>query len=91
MNASQRADLARRLREVREVLYGADGIPALSLTLGLPPRTWSNFERGIMAPADVILRFLQVTDASPHWLLSGEGDRFLSRSDASPMLTLPET
>src|SRR4051812_32841036 len=75
--------LARRVREVREQLYGADGAPALAADLGLPARTWSNYERGIPIPADVLLRFLDTTGASPRWLLSGEGDR-LDRESTRP-------
>jgi hypothetical protein len=72
-------DLARRVREVREELYGAHGGPMLAEALGVPFRTWHNYEAGCTIPAQTILRFIMVTDANPHWLLLGEGERYRSR------------
>jgi hypothetical protein len=72
-------DLARRIREIREELYGEHGGPLLAQALSLPFRTWHNYEGGCTIPAQSILRFIEVTDASPHWLLTGEGDKYLSR------------
>jgi len=71
--------LARRIREIREDLYGEHGGPMLAEALGLPFRTWYNYEAGCTIPAHSILRFIEVTDAHPHWLLTGEGERYLSR------------
>jgi hypothetical protein len=72
-------DLARRIREIREELYGEHGGPLLAEALDLPFRTWHNYEAGCTIPAHSILRFIEVTDAHPHWLLTGEGDKYLSR------------
>jgi hypothetical protein len=72
-------DLARRVREVREELYGAHGGPMLAEALGVPFRTWHNYETGCTIPAQTILRFIELTDASPHWLLQGEGERYRTR------------
>jgi hypothetical protein len=72
-------DLALRIREIREELYGEHGGPLLAAALELPYRTWHNYEGGCTIPAHSILRFIEVTDAHPHWLLTGEGDRYLSR------------
>jgi len=47
--------------------------------LGLPARTWWNFENGVTIPGDILLRFLQHTNADAHWLLTGEGDKYRSR------------
>ena len=66
--------LAARLHEVREELYGRDAA-ALAAALGLPEATWLNYERGVTMPAVILLEFLELTGASPHWLLTGEGDR----------------
>ena len=62
-----------------EELYGEHGGPLLAEALGLPFRTWHNYEGGCTIPAHAILQFIEVTDAHPHWLLTGEGDKYLSR------------
>lgn len=69
--------LADRVRQVRLDLYGVHGGPLLASKLGLPFRTWMNYEAGCTIPAQVILKFIEVTRSDPHWLLSGEGERFL--------------
>ena len=74
-----KSDLARRVREVREDLFGTHGGPMLASALDLPFRTWHNYETGCTIPAQTILRFIEVTDAEPHWLLTGEGDKYKSR------------
>jgi hypothetical protein len=68
--------LARRVREVRQELYGDRGVPLLAGELDLPARTWMNYESGVVIPASVILRFIEVTGANPSWLLTGQGDRY---------------
>ena len=69
-------DLTRRVREIREDLYGEHGIDVLATEMGLPVHTWLNYEAGVSVPATVILRFIVVTGAAPHWLLTGEGEKF---------------
>ncbi len=79
MIQSQRTDhvvLARRVREIREDIYGEAGAPMLAEVLDLPARTWVNYESGIIIPAKVILHFLEVTGANAGWLLTGEGERY---------------
>ena len=66
--------LAGRVREIRGRLFGEQGGPRLAEALGLPDRTWRNYEAGVTIPAPVILRFIEVCGASPHWLLTGEGE-----------------
>jgi hypothetical protein len=79
-----KTDLARRVREVREELYGVHGGPMLAQALAIPFRTWMNYESGCTIPAPMILRFIEVTDANPHWLLTGEGDRYQTRGRPYP-------
>ncbi len=67
--------LGRRGREVRQELYGESGGPALAGALELPPETWANYECGVIIPASVILRLIELTGANPHWLLTGQGER----------------
>jgi hypothetical protein len=71
--------LARRLRQIREESFGEDGIPALADALGIPDRTWSNYESGITLPAHILLVFIQETAANPRWLLTGKGARYTAR------------
>ena len=77
-----RSDLARRIREIREELYGEHGGPLLAAALKLPYRTWHNYESGCTISALSILRFIEVTNAHPHWLLTGEGEKYLARGAA---------
>jgi len=68
--------LSRRVREVRQELYGEHGGPRLADALGIPARTWANYEAGVVIPAVVVLGFVELTGACPHWLLTGEGERY---------------
>src|SRR3954468_16311055 len=68
--------LAGRVREIRLEQFGEHGGPMLAEALGLPPRTWWNYEAGATIPAPVILRFIEVTGANPGWLLKGEGEKY---------------
>jgi hypothetical protein len=76
-------DLAARIRDVRIALYGENGGPILARALGIPFRTLHNYEAGCTIPAHSILRFIKLTGVDPHWLLTGDGARFLDR-DPSP-------
>ena len=69
-------DLAHRVRIIREELFGENGGPLLAQQIGVPYRTWMNYEDGCTIPAHAILRFIEVTDADPHWLLTGEGEPY---------------
>jgi hypothetical protein len=71
-------DLACRVRIIREELFGQNGGPLLAQRVGVPFRTWMNYEDGCTIPAQVILRFIEVTDADPHWLLTGQGESYRS-------------
>lgn len=72
-----RQQLAERVREIRYDLYGEHGGPLLAGALQLPFRIWLKYEQGELIPAPVMLRFLQQTQADPHWLLTGEGRKYL--------------
>jgi hypothetical protein len=73
------ATLAQRLREVREEMFGEDGVPLLAEALHLPARTWTNYEAGANIPARVLLRLSEVSGASPLWLLTGDGEPYPER------------
>jgi hypothetical protein len=73
---TQRDGLGRRLHEVRMELYGENGGPMLADALHLPFRTWANYESGVTVPALIMLHFIELTGACPHWLLTGEPPRY---------------
>jgi hypothetical protein len=76
-----KASLSRRLREIRQEIFGDHGGPELARRLGLPARTWYNYETGVTVPAEVLLGFIEQTGANPIWLLTGEGSRFRRSTD----------
>jgi hypothetical protein len=82
-----KAQLASRLRAVRVDLFGERGGSELAGLLGVPIRTWYNYENGVTVPAEVLLRFLEVTGAEPRWLLHGAGPTF--RGQATPVAESP--
>jgi hypothetical protein len=71
-----KAAIAGRLRLIRSEIFGEHGGPELADRLGLPFRTWLNYESGVTIPGEVLLRFLEVTDSEPLWLLGGEGPKY---------------
>jgi hypothetical protein len=68
--------LCDRIQEIRCELFGEGGGPVLARAIQIPPRTWQNYEAGCQIPAEVILAFIELTGADPHWLLTGHGPRF---------------
>jgi hypothetical protein len=68
--------LSDRLRTLRTEFYGERGGPDLARTLGIPVRTWYNYENGVTVPAEIILRIVELTAVEPVWLLRGEGPKF---------------
>ena len=66
--------LAERIKKVREDRFGKTGTPVLAMLLNLPVRNWLNYESGCEVPGHIFLGFISLTKASPHWLLTGEGE-----------------
>jgi len=64
---------------IRLELYGEHGGPILAKELGISFRSWHSYEGGGAIPAHLILRLLEVTQAHPHWLITGEGTKYRSR------------
>lgn len=71
-----KTQIANRLREIRQELFGEHGGPELARRLNLPARTWYNYETGVTVPAEVLLTFIDQTGANPAWLLGGEGPKY---------------
>lgn len=76
-----KASLSRRLREIRQELFGDHGGPELARRLDLPARTWYNYETGVTVPAEVLLSFIEQTGVNPTYLISGEGSRYRRPND----------
>jgi hypothetical protein len=72
-----KASLACRVREIREFLYGENGVDALARALRVHSATWLNYERGVTMPAEVLLDFIEVTGVDHHWLSTGKGERLI--------------
>ena len=68
--------LAEPLKEIRVEQYGENGTAEVACLLKIPVRTWSNYERGVTIPAQVILLFIAMTSVSPKWLLFGHGEKY---------------
>lgn len=68
--------LSERLREIRIELHGERGGSEMARRLNLPIRTWYNYESGVTIPAEVMLRFVELTSVEPLWLLHGKGPKF---------------
>jgi hypothetical protein len=68
--------LASRVREIRLEKFGAEGVVDVSGAMNIAPRTWDHFENGVMIPAWILLKFIEITGVEPHWLLTGKGERY---------------
>src|SRR5437773_3978701 len=68
--------LAERLGALRSELFGERGGPEMARRLGIPVRTWYNYEGGVTVPAEVILKIIELTSVEPAWLLNGRGPKF---------------
>ncbi len=75
-----KAALAARLLQVRRERYGEHGGPEMAGTLGVPPRTWSNYESGVTIPGEVLLAFIEATNVEPLWLHRGQGPTYRAGS-----------
>jgi hypothetical protein len=59
--------------------------------LGIPVRTWYNYEGGVTVPAEVILKIIELTSIEPAWLLHGKGPKFRHSRAERPDMTSPPT
>ena len=88
-NRQKRPELAPRFREIREDLCGERGAQFLADALEVRVETWLNYESGVMMPAHVVLKLIDIARVNPHWLLTGQGDphddRTCDRRTARPL------
>jgi len=68
--------LAERLLSLRSELFGERGGPEMARRLGIPARTWYNYEAGVTVPAEVILKIIELTSIEPSWLLHEKGPKY---------------
>jgi len=61
---NRKKDLAERIKQLRIRRFGERGGPELARRLGLPVRTWYNYENGVTIPAEILLDFLTETGYS---------------------------
>lgn len=71
--------IARRLAALRLELFGENGHADIAKCIGVPVRSWKNFENGVTAPSDVMLKVLVLFNVEPNWLLNGKGPTFRGR------------
>ena len=64
-------------------IFGDRGGPEIARRLGIPGRTWYNYEVGVTVPGEVMLRFIDLTSVEPKWLLYGRGEKFRNRSSGA--------
>src|SRR5215203_4184101 len=72
----EKNSLAERLRTIRAEMFGDRGGPEMARRLGIPVRTWYNYEAGVTVPAEVVLRIIEMSSVEPMWLLHGRGPKF---------------
>jgi len=70
-----RWQLADRMRIIRTELFGANSLAKFAREIDVPTRSWCSYESGVMVPAEVLLRFVELTLVEPSWLLHGRGPR----------------
>src|SRR5262245_10327274 len=76
--------LSERLHEIRVELFGDRGGSEMARRLNLPVRTWYNYEAGVTVPAEVLLRFVELTSVEPMWLLHGRGPKYRCSPPPTP-------
>jgi hypothetical protein len=69
-------DIAARLRDVREDMYGEHGAQFMADALGIALRTWMNYEAGVVMPAKIVLQVIDTMHVNPSWLLTGRGEKY---------------
>lgn len=77
MRKKSSLELSLRIRQIRHEVFGENGGPLLAQRLGLPFRTWAEFEASRTIPALAVLHFMELTNVNPRWLLTGQGDKYV--------------
>jgi hypothetical protein len=77
----QQLELADRLREIREDVYGENGGEVLADALKITPQTWLGYESGVVVPVKIVLQLMVMARVDHHWLLTGQGQKYVDRSE----------
>jgi hypothetical protein len=72
--------LDERLRLIRIEIFGLSGTAEIARQLGIPERTWCNYELGVTVPGEILLKFILLTSVDPYWLANGVGPVTLGNS-----------
>ena len=76
-------DLAERLALLRLELFGERGGPEMARRLGIPVRTWYNYEGGVTVPAEVVLKIIELTAVEPGGCSTARGRSSATRAEAT--------
>jgi hypothetical protein len=71
-----RLALAGRVTALRMEMFGERGGAAMARRLGVPLRTWYNYEEGTAIPAEIILSVIEMTSVESDWLLYGREPKY---------------
>lgn len=83
-------DIGQRLTLFRKAQSLNGG--QLAESIGRTRQTWSGYESGVVDPPSVVLAILvKKYRLNLNWLLTGEGNMFLDKSDTSPKMEMALT
>ncbi len=77
---AKNVDIGKRIRELRKALNLSQ--EAIADKIGVAKNTVYMWERGLFSPSKKVLKVMvQVLNVNPEWLLTGEGEMFLSHTE----------
>lgn len=82
--------LSERIIELRTDLYGEHGKPEMARRLGIPVRSWYNYEEGVTIPGELLLKLIELTCVEPMWLLHGTEPMYRRRERETALLLDPD-
>lgn len=81
--------LAQRIIDLRIDLFGEHGKPEMARRLGIPVRSWYNYEEGVTVPGELLLKLIELTCVEPLWLLNGTGPMYRRRERETTLMLDP--
>jgi hypothetical protein len=81
--------LAQRIIKLRIDLFGEHGKPEMARRLGIPVRSWYNYEEGVTIPGELLLKLIELTCVEPLWLLYGTGPMYRRRERETTLMLEP--
>lgn len=82
--------LSERIIELRIDLFGEHGKPEMARRLGIPVRSWYNYEEGVTIPGELLLKLIELTSVEPMWLLHGTEPRYRRRDRETGLVLEPD-